>query len=216
MKKNLAVSPILILTMAALAHSQAAAPAPGPVPTKIGIINAMLAIQGTKEGQKALDDLGKKFQPRKDALDKLEGSITARTEQLRKGAATMSPEAQKKLQDAIAADTKTFNRDREDAQAEAEDENGKITSQLGEKMMTVLSKYAVDNGYAVVLDVSPQTNQVLFAATGTDITADIVKLYDDKYPVAAAAAAPAAAPAGSAAKPAAPAARPPAAPAKKP
>ena len=204
MKKNFSVFPALILGFAVLAHSQT----PGPAPTKIGIIYAAEAIQTTKEGQKAVDELNKSVLPKKDALDKLQASIQAETDQLRKGAATMSPDAQTKLKNDIDAKTKTLNRDTEDAQAEVEEQQGKIMQELGTKMMTVLTKYATENALAVVLDVSNQATPVLWAASEVNITNDIVKLYDQAYPGAAGA------PAVPAAKPAA--ARPPAAPAQTP
>jgi outer membrane protein len=80
--------------------------------------------------------------------------------------------------------------------------------ELGGKMMAVLEKYATQNAFAVVLDVSNPQTPVLWAASAVDITNDIVKLYDQAYPGAAGA------PAVPAAKPAA--ARPPAAPAQTP
>lgn len=209
LKKNFAVFPALLAAFAALANAQTPSPAPaaGPPPTKIGIIYAAEAIATTKEGQQAIDQLQKTVvQPKKDALDKLQAQIQANTTKLRSGAQLMSLDAQKKLQADIDADTKTFNRQTEDAQTEVEEQQGKIMQELGTKMMTVLQKYAVDGGYAVILDVSnQQQGSVIWAAAEVNITQDIVKLYDDKYPLSAAAA-PAAAPA----KPAAPS-KPPAA-----
>jgi outer membrane protein len=123
----------------------------------------------------------------------------------------MSPDAQTKLKTDIDANTKTFTRNQEDAQAEVEEQQGKIMQELGTKMMTVLTKFATDNGLAVVLDVSNQATPVLWAASEINITNDIVKLYDAKYPLTAAAA-PATAPGTAAKPPAAAPARPPAAP----
>ena len=196
MKKNFVVFPALILGVAGLAQSQAQAP--GPVPNKVGIIYAANAIQLTKEGQKAGDALTVKFQPKKDALDKKEASIQAMQDQLKKGAATLSAEALQKLRNDIDSTTKAATREKEDAQSELDDEQGKIMQELGNKMMEVLGKYATDNGFSVILDVSNQQNPVLWAATGVDITQAIVTLYDAKYPVSAGAAAP---PAGTAARP---------------
>jgi outer membrane protein len=70
-------------------------------------------------------------------------------------------------------------------------------------MLAIIEKYATQNGYALVLDVSnQQTSPVLWAASSVDITNDIVKLYDQANPGSGA---------GSAAKPSAPGtARPPA------
>ena len=61
-------------------------------------------------------------------------------------------------------------------------EQGKIMQELGNKVMAVLEKYATDNGYALVLDVSNPQTPVLWAASAIDITNDIVKLYDQANP----------------------------------
>ena len=54
--------------------------------------------------------------------------------------------------------------------------------ELGSKMMAVLEKFATANGYALVIDVSNPQTPVLWAAQAIDITADIVKLYDQANP----------------------------------
>ena len=107
--------------------------------------------------------------------------------------------------------SKALNRGTEDAQAEVEEQQGKIMQELGTKMMTVLTKYATENGFAAILDVSNQQTPVLWAASEVNITNDIVKLYDEKYPLTTTAAPAATAPAGAKA-PATPPARPPATP----
>ena len=61
-------------------------------------------------------------------------------------------------------------------------EQGKIMQELGNKVMAVLEKFATANGYALVLDVSNPQTPVLWAASAIDITADIVKLYDQANP----------------------------------
>jgi outer membrane protein len=46
----------------------------------------------------------------------------------------------------------------------------------------VIEKYATQNGFALVLDVSNPQTPVLWAASAIDITNDIVKLYDQANP----------------------------------
>jgi outer membrane protein len=220
LKKNFAVFPALVVGFALLANAQTPppAPAPGPPPTKVGIISSFEALAATKEGQKAIDEMNKSFQPRKEALDKLQAQIQSDQAKLKNGAATLSVDAQKKLNADIEANTKTLNRQTEDAQSDAQEQEGKIMQELGTKMMTVLTKYAADGGYAVIIDVgNQQQGSVIWAAAEVNITADIVKLYDEKYPLSAATTpAPAKPPAATApTKPAAGApAKPPAAPPK--
>lgn len=207
MKKNLVVLSALVLGVAALAQAQ------GQVPTKIAIIHVQNAILQTKDGQKAAADLTATFNPRQQELEKRRSQLTALQEQLRKGSATMSDDAKTKLMRDIDATTTRVNRDTQDAQTDLDEAQGKVMQELGGKMMAVLEKYATQNGFAVVLDVSNPQTPVLWAASAVDITNDIVKLYDQAYPgtAAAAPAVPAAKPAQTpAARPAAPAPTPPA------
>lgn len=206
MKKNLIAISALVLGVAATANAQGAA-----APTKIGIIKVADAIQGTKDGEKASAAMNAKFAPKKSEFEKRQSEIQQMQDQLNKGGATLSEERKKQLVQDIDASTKRLNRDTEDAQAELDQEQGRVMQELGNKLMEIVIKYGTDNGYAVIIDVSNPQTPVLWAASGIDITADIVKLYDQKY---GAGATTTAAPAGSpAARPAAtPAARPPATP----
>jgi outer membrane protein len=203
LKKNFVVFPALVLGMAAMVHAQ--------TPAKVAIIHVQNAILQSKDGQKAASELQGRFAPKKADLDKKQADIATLQDTLRKGSATMSEEAKAKLMRDIDANNKSLQRDTEDAQADLDQEQGKIMQELGNKVMAVLEKYATANGYALVLDVSNPQTPVLWASQTIDITSDIVKLYDQANPGTAA-------PAG--AKPAAPApARPlvttPAAPAPK-
>ena len=189
MKNNLVVFSALVLGVAALAQAQ------GQVPTKIAVINVQTAILSTKDGQKAAAELQAQFSPRQQDLEKKQTELTALQDQLRKGSATMSEDAKTKLMRDIDATTTRVNRDRQDAQSDLEEAQGKVMQELGGKMMAVMEKYAMQNGYAVVMDVSNPQTPVLWAASSVDITNDIVKLYDQAYPgTAGAAAAPAARP----------------------
>ena len=189
MKKNFVVFPALVLGLAALAHAQA-------VPTKVAIIHVQNAILSTKDGQKAAADLQGTFAPKKADLDKKQQDIAALQDQLKKGQATMSEDAKTKLMRDIDSGTTRLNRETQDAQADLDEAQGKLMQELGNKMMAVVEKYATQNGFALVLDVSNPQTPVLWAASAVDITNDIVKLYDQAYPPGS--------PGPSAAKPSAP------------
>jgi outer membrane protein len=175
-------------------------------PTKVGIIHIQNAIISTKDGQQAASELQNKFEPKRKELEKKQSEINALQEQLRKGANTLSEEARQKLMREIDAKTRNLNRDTEDAQSEFDQEQQKILQELGGRLMQVIDKYARDNGFALILDISSPQTPVLYAANSIDITQAIVELYDKNAPSSAAAAAPKpAAPAKPAApKPAAP------------
>ena len=203
MKTNFVI-PALALGAALAASAQ------GQVPTKIGVIHVQEAILSTKDGQKAASELQAKFAPRKSELEKKQNDIAALQDQMKRGSATMSDEAKSKLAREIDTKTTSLKRDSEDFDSDVQEEEGKLMQELGGRVMKVIDKYAADNAFAVIFDVSNQQTPVLWRATAVDITADIIALYDKANPVAAGSA-PAprpAAPTGTGAAPS----RPPAAP----
>jgi len=160
-------------------------------PTKVGIINIQKAIVSTKDGQKAVAEIEAKAAPKKKELESKQQAILQKQEQLNKASNVGGEEAKQKLVREIDSMKKTFTREVDDAQADFDQENAKVMNDLGNRVMQVLDKYAKDNGYALVIDVSnPQTSSVLYAANGIDVTDDIVTLYDKGAPAGAPAAAP--------------------------
>jgi len=185
-----------------------ALPAAAQTSGKIGVISMQAAIVGTKDGQKAASDIQTRFTPKKAELDKRQSDIAQLQDQLNRGRNTLSEEAQQKLVREVDQKTKALNRDTEDARAELDQEEQKIMNELGGRIMAVIDKYAKDNGYTLIVDVSSPQTPVLWRAESIDVTKDIIEMYDKNAPSAASAPA--------VAKPAArPTTPPPAAPAAK-
>ena len=200
MKKNFVMFPAMALGLAVLAHAQTASP------SKVAIIHVQNAILSTKDGQKAQGDLQVKFNSRKQQIEKKQADIQSLQDQMKKGSATMSDDAKNKIARDIDGGQKALQRDTEDFESDVQQEEGKIMQDLGQKMMDVIIKYATQNGFAMVVDVSNPQTPVLWADPAVDITNEIVKLYDQAHPGTGA---------GTAAKPTAPAPaapKPPAAP----
>ena len=182
-----------------------------PLPTKVGVIDLQGAIARTKEGRKAAAQLQIRYDPKGRDLQTKQSEISALTEQLKKSSNTMSEENKKKLVQEIEQKTKILNRDTEDARTDFQQDSDKLLREFGQRMMVVIDKYARDNGYAVILDISSQFNSqqtpVVYYAPA-DITDAIVLLYDKNTAATA--------PAAIGAEGVAPAAPNPAAPAKQP
>ncbi|MGH9629181.1 MAG: OmpH family outer membrane protein [Bryobacteraceae bacterium] len=172
MKHFVLLLPALMLSIASVAGAQTTAP------SKVGIIHIQKAIVESKDGQKAVAELEARAAPKKKEIEQKQAEINALREQLNKMSSVGSEDARQKLMRDIDQSTKEFNRSVEDAQAELDVEQNKIMNEIGGKMLAVLDKYARDNGYAVILDVSGQQSPVLFAANGIDVTQEVVKLYD--------------------------------------
>ena len=181
------VLPILACGMSFLAQAQTQPPAVPAASSKVAIINIHAAILQTAEGKKAAAELSAKFDARNLALQKRNSDLQTKAEQLRKGGATMSDEARAKLMRDNDAENKALQRDEEDLNADIDQDQGRLTNDLGNKMMDIVQQYAAANGITMVLDVSNPQTPVLWHNPATDITTDIIKLYDQAHPVAAAA-----------------------------
>jgi outer membrane protein len=199
--KTMQVFAFLVLGFV-VAAAQSAAP-----PNKVGVIHFENAIASTQQGQKALTELSARYEPKQKELEKQRLAITALQEQLNKGKTTMSAEAQQKLADDIDTKTKALNRDLEYAQSDYQQDMDLLLREYYPKVLAVLDKYAKDNGYAVILDISSQQSPVMFMAETADVTNDIVALYDKNNPLPAGTA-PAKPAATSPSKPATPAPKP--------
>ncbi len=209
MKTGLRISPFALVAGALLSSVGAWAQAP----QKIAVINMQDALVSTNDGKKAVADLRSKYGPRDQDFQKRSSDLQAKQEQYRKTQATLSDEQKAKMERDIDSMTKALQRDTDDAKQDMDADQQKVLQDLGGKIMQVVTKYATDNQYSLVFDVSGQPNNILFASNAVDITRDVISLYDKAAPVNPSAP-PVKAPAPSAPKPSAPATKPPAGPAK--
>jgi outer membrane protein len=173
-KNRITALPCLALFAAAIAGAQ--------TPTKIGVIQIQSALVSTKDGQKAVAEFQSRMGPKQKEIERKRTEIQELQDKLNKGGNAMAQAAKDDLARTIDQKTKSFNRDVEDAQAEAQAEERKMLEELSGKMQVAIDKYAQTNGYAVILDVSNQNTNVLYVATGVEITKDIVDLYDKMNP----------------------------------
>jgi outer membrane protein len=160
-------------------------------PTKVGVINIQSALVSTKDGQKAAQELETRRSPKAKEFEKRQSDIRQLQDSLNRGGNAMAETAKQELVRNIDVKTKAFNRDLEDAQAEWDQDQRKVLEELGQKIMVVIDKYAKDNGFSLILDVSNPQTPVLYASNAIDVTKDIVELYDKNSPGAGTTATPA-------------------------
>jgi outer membrane protein len=147
-------------------------------PAKVGVISIQGALVGTKDGQKASQELDQKFMPRKKEFDTRQSEITQLQDQYNKGGTVMSEDKRNQLARDIDEKKKRLQRDMQDAEEELQGEQQRLLQGLGQRMMAVIEKYAKDNGYTMILNVSDPNTPVLYASSAIDITQDIISLYD--------------------------------------
>lgn len=172
----------LVVSLNALAQtSRPAQPPPAPAaaaPTKVGIINIELAIIGSNEGQREFTNLQKRFEPKQNELQALNKEVEELKKQLSTQGDKLNDDARANLVKSIEQKQKNLQRSAEDAQNDFQTQQKDLANQIGRKLLQTLDKYARNNGYTVILDVSNPQTPVLWAGNSVDLTKEIVDAYN--------------------------------------
>jgi outer membrane protein len=182
----------LVTALAALlvipaARAQAAASSDAP--SKVAVISVQEAVAGTAEGKQASQQLQAQFAPRQNALNALGKQLQDINQRLQTGANTLSDEEKARLTRQGQELQRRGQRDEQDLEQDRTDASQDAINRIGQKLLPILQKYAQQNGYGVVIDTDTSgqnTPVVIYSAAQVDITKEIIKLYDDAYPVKAA------------------------------
>ena len=217
---TLTLAVALSFTAFAQTGSAASGPAPattaattaGPAPVKIGFIYFEQAVFLTNEGQREMDALMKKFDPKQQELKNQNDEVENLKKQLQTQGDKLNEEARANLVKQIENKGKALQRSMEDAQGEAQREQNEVFNKVGAKVFKTMEKYAKDNGFAAILNITPTDQQnppgqlsLLWTVPQVNVTKDIIDAYKKESGVAPP---PTAKPATTPARPAAPAARP--------
>ena len=195
--------------------SAAAAPASSGASGKIGVINVRQAIITTSEGKQASAELQSQFAARQAELENLNKQINDLKQRLSAGQATLSQEEVARLTRQGELLARQLQRKQDEYQEDVNASQGDVIDKIGRKMIDVLDRYARENGYVAILDSSAQNTPILYASNQIDVTQDIIRLYDQAYPLKAGSTTPKPAPkpaASTTPKPAPTASQPPAKP----
>ena len=179
------------------AESAAAAPAntttaAAPAgPPKIAVIAFQVAVGQTNEFQRNFADLQKKYDPKRQQLKTLSDEVDNLTKQLQTQGDKLSDAERATRAKTIDDKKKQLQRDGEDASNDFQNEMQEMYQGLASKVYDVLSTYAQQHSYTLVLDVAQQQTPVLYAVDSTNITKPIIDAYNVKSGVPAPPAAPA-------------------------
>jgi outer membrane protein len=170
----------LLVVAVVRAQSPAASPAAAG---KVGVINIRAAIGSTAEGKQAQAELQSKFAPRQTEIENMNKQINDLRQRLAACEGKCSQDEIQRLTTQGQRLTQQFDRKNTEFNEDSNAALSDVIDSIGRKMVDVLERYAGQNGYSVVLDSSAQNNPILFASSQIDVTQEIVRLYDQAYPV---------------------------------
>jgi len=175
------------------------APAAGTAASgKVGVLNVRQAILSTAEGKLASAELQSQFAPRQTELENMNKQINDLRQRLAACEGKCSQEEIARLTTQGQRLAQQLQRKQDEMQEDANAAQAEVFERLGRKVNDVLDRYARENGYILLLDYSAQNTPIVNFSPQVDVTQEIVRLYDQAYPVKA----------GAASQPKAPAAKP--------
>jgi len=196
MKQSLAIAVLMASGVALAAAAQTPAEPAGAAPAttttaapagppKIAVVAFQVAVGQTNEFQRNFADLQKKYDPKRQQLKTLSDDIDNLTKQLQTQGDKLSDAEKATRAKQIDDKKKQLQRDGEDASNDFQNEMQEMYQGLASKVYDVLSTYAQQHGYTLVLDVAQQQTPVLYAVDSTNITKPIIDAYNVKSGVPA-------------------------------
>jgi outer membrane protein len=171
------------MALSAAAQSLPAPSAPPAAvsgPAKIAVIAFQVAVAQTNEGQRNYTDLEKKYAPREEKAKALNDEIESLTKQFQAQGANLADAERASRMKAIEDKKKELDRLTEDLKTDSNSDVQQMYNTLASKVFDVMSAYAGQQGYTMVLDMSEQSTPVLYAAPSLDITKAVIEAYNAK------------------------------------
>jgi outer membrane protein len=194
MNRSIALALSLFSGMALSAAAQTT-PAAGTTapPAKIAVIAFQAAVGQTNEGKRNFADLEKKFAPKEQELKGLNDEIETLTKQLQTQGNALSETERASRAKAIDEKKKKLERSVEDSRSDFQQQMQEVYNGLASKVYDVMSTYAQQQGYTLVLDMGQQQTPVLYTTDASNITKAVIEAYNVKSGIPAPPAQPAAA-----------------------
>jgi outer membrane protein len=167
-------------TAAAIHSASPAVATPQAVPAKIALIEYERAAAATNEGERSLQELAKKYEPKKTQLQTLAQEIDTLKKQVQSAPATLSEAERTSRLRAIDVKEKQLQRDGQDASSAYNSDVQEALGKVAQKLGPVVIKYVQQNGYTMLLDNTGQQGGigVLWTLPGTDISQAVVDAYN--------------------------------------
>jgi len=166
-------------------NAQAAPAGAAPAAAKVGVLNVQAAIASTAEGKQSSAELQSQFAARQTELETLNKQINDLRQRLQAGQNTLSQEEQARLTRQGESLAKQAQRKQDEYNEDVQAALGDVRERIGRKMLDVLDRYARENGYSAIFDTSSQAQVIIYASNQADVTQDIIRLFDQAYPVKA-------------------------------
>jgi len=154
-------------------------------PIKIAFVDVEKAIIAIDEGKSRLQGLQEWAKPLQDELVALNKEISALQTELAARQSVANEAALTDLNRKLVDRQRAFEDKQRRGKREFEERQAVILKDLGNKLNEVITQYADSSRFTAVFILKP--NDLIYLAHSADITETVVKLYNERFPLQAAA-----------------------------
>jgi outer membrane protein len=154
----------------------AGAAAPARAELKVGVVDMQRALNDCDAGKKARDQVKAKFEKAQDQLKRQREDLDRLREDYDKKAVVLKEEERRNLEKDLENRSLEFKRKYEDFQRDLKRTDSELTAGIVDELYALVRDYGEKHGYSFVLEAS--NGALLYNDKATDITDDIIKLYN--------------------------------------
>lgn len=148
---------------------------------KIAVVDIEQLTLTSDEGKAVNDKLKKKYDEIVGIMSKLQKDIEDKETRLRTQDRVMAAPAKAALAKEIESDKISFDRKNQDYQKEMTEYQNELLDPVAQKAQLMLQAYIKEKTFTMVVDLSAEKGNIVWANPANDITLDVIKRLNDEY-----------------------------------
>ena len=143
---------------------------------RIGVVDMNRALNDSRAGQKAIDELDKFMEAKRPELQRQKDAVQAKRDELDKQGLLLNEDTRKARENEIRTLERDLSRSVSDLQDEIKRRQAELSEAVQKDLVRLVEKIGTEGGYTAVLIKNPAV--VLFATPTIDLTETVIKRYD--------------------------------------
>lgn len=164
--------------VAARAQATAAVSTPPAATSKIAFVNLQEAVIECNEGKQDATALQQRFSGKQADLKRQDDELKKLKDDFQAAGAKLNDDERNNRLKVIQDKQKAFERNYADYQTESQEAQQEAVNRIIKKMLPVLEKYLLANGYTAVFDISNPQTPILWVRKESLITKQLVDAYN--------------------------------------
>jgi len=147
---------------------------------KIGFIDSLAVLYGTQEGQQEIARVEQFIEERQKDYDARVEELGKQQQQFQAQQRTLNPQTQAEMQRKMENEERALRRFQEDIQVEMNTRRDDLLGRVGEKIQGIINEYAQKQNFGAIF---LRSEAQVYVAPSLDFTQEIIRVYNERYPV---------------------------------